>query len=370
MRVNKGLDQARPEWPAAASATGTAPVFETGTGALGGGAVQRFPETAAVPAARIEDPWERSGPDAAGPGELTVRLDRAEAGADRPDAARGCDGKAGGSERPVFVDESGRRSRRFRRIGMAVGLSCGAYAVVIAATLVSGNSNAPWLPVPGQGGGDKPASKVETSPEPTESALPSGTGAGAAVPGRPGRPGVSGISAPGTGAATGSAGPSTGAGTSAPTASAGPGGSGATAGPAPTATATGRAKPPAGGVTGPTTAPTPPPASTPADPTPSGGSGPTAPDPSASPGAGSGGGDSGGSGSGGGGGAATNAPGTVADGPSSPVPVTGEPVAGASGSATAPGPATSPGPTGAPAGDAGSGSAVGAQVTTTARTVA
>lgn len=348
MRVKKGLEQAQLEWPVAASATGAAPALGTGDA---GGEAQRFPETAAVPALRVEDPWERSGPDAADPAELTVRLDRAEAGADGADAARGSDGPPGGSDGPVFVDESGRRSRRFRRIGMAVGLSCGAYAVVIAVTLVSGNSNAPWLPVPGQAD-DKPASKVETSPEPSESALPPGTGDGA-VPGAPVLPGAPGISAPGAGKGTGSAKPSTGAGTPAPSTSAGPHKPGATPGAKPTATATGRTKPPAGGVAGPTTAPTPPPATTPPDPTPSGGGGSTAPAPTTTPGGGSG--DGGGT-SGGSGGAVTNAPGTVADGPSSPVPVSSEPAAtGAPGPTTDPGPASPPGPTGSPADGAGSG---------------
>src|SRR5690606_40866424 len=67
------------------------------------------------------------------------------------------------SEGPVFVDESGRRGRRYRRIGLAVGLACAGYAVVIVATLLSGNSDAPWLPVPGQEA-DAPAGQVDTSP--------------------------------------------------------------------------------------------------------------------------------------------------------------------------------------------------------------
>ncbi|BFO22016.1 hypothetical protein SHKM778_84040 [Streptomyces sp. KM77-8] len=46
----------------------------------------------------------------------------------------------------MFVDESGRRSRLYRRIGMAVGLACAGYAVVMVATLLSGNSDAPGCP--------------------------------------------------------------------------------------------------------------------------------------------------------------------------------------------------------------------------------
>ncbi|MFC9845546.1 hypothetical protein ACFWFF_08540 [Streptomyces sp. NPDC060223] len=84
------------------------------------------------------------------------------------------------SDGPVFVDESGRRSRRFRRLGMVVGVACAVYAVVILVTLLSGNSNAPWIPVPGQQD-DQPAGKVDTSPMPTESV--SSTGTGNAAPG-------------------------------------------------------------------------------------------------------------------------------------------------------------------------------------------
>ncbi|WP_055535123.1 hypothetical protein [Streptomyces graminilatus] len=84
---------------------------------------------------------------------------------------------AGAGDGPVFVDETGRRSRRYRRIGMVVGISCAVYAVVIVATLLSGNSDAPWLPVPGQQD-EQPAGKVDTSPLPAESARPSDPPAG------------------------------------------------------------------------------------------------------------------------------------------------------------------------------------------------
>ncbi|WP_105974360.1 hypothetical protein [Streptomyces geranii] len=76
---------------------------------------------------------------------------------------------AGAGDGPVFVDETGRRSRRYRRIGIVVGIACAVYAVVIVGTLLSGNSDAPWLPVPGQQD-EQPAGQVETSPLPAESA--------------------------------------------------------------------------------------------------------------------------------------------------------------------------------------------------------
>ena len=129
----------------------------------------------------LADPWGASvetGAGAADPDEVTVQLDgpapQGEAGG-KPGAGND------GSDRPVFVDESGRRSRRYRRFGMAVGIACAVYAVVIVITLLSGSSDAPWLPVPGQKD-DAPAGKVDTSPQPAESGHPSG-GSDSVAPG-------------------------------------------------------------------------------------------------------------------------------------------------------------------------------------------
>ncbi|MEU0071353.1 hypothetical protein ABZ027_17670 [Streptomyces sp. NPDC006332] len=134
--------------------------------------------------AGVRDPWGES--DGSGsshaldhdPHEVTVQLDGmgrqledllvGSGGADELGAAQD------GSDGPVFVDESGRRSRLYRRIGIAVGFACAVYAVVIVVTLLSGNSNAPWLPVPGQDE-RKPAGKVGSSTPPTDSATRAGT---------------------------------------------------------------------------------------------------------------------------------------------------------------------------------------------------
>ncbi|WP_171991043.1 hypothetical protein [Streptomyces sp. JHA26] len=112
------------------------------------------------------------------PHEVTVQLDAVQLGDGVIRRATSGPGKHAASEPsdgPVFVDESGRRSRRFRRIGIAVGGACAIYAVVIVSTLLSGNSNAPWLPVPGQEQG-KPAGQVDTTPLPSQSAQPSTSG--------------------------------------------------------------------------------------------------------------------------------------------------------------------------------------------------
>ncbi|WP_206439879.1 hypothetical protein [Streptomyces scabichelini] len=112
------------------------------------------------------------------PHEVTVQLDNVGRHLDdwlvqQAKGAPGAQGDQEGSDGPVFVDETGRRSRRYRRIGMAVGLTCAVYAVIIVATLMSGNSSAPWLPVPGKA--DKPAGKVDSPTLPPESAGPSGS---------------------------------------------------------------------------------------------------------------------------------------------------------------------------------------------------
>ncbi|WP_327355706.1 hypothetical protein [Streptomyces sp. NBC_01304] len=100
---------------------------------------------------------------------------------DEPEAAEG----------PVFVDESGSRSRRVRRIGWVLGICCAVYAVVLGVTLLSGNSDAPWMPGLGKDD-DRPAGRVDTSPGPSE--LP---GAGAQPVGPSTTPVPSGSASPG-----------------------------------------------------------------------------------------------------------------------------------------------------------------------------
>ncbi|MEU5278960.1 translation initiation factor IF-2 [Streptomyces asoensis] len=260
-------EDAQPEWPAAASPTRDSPVVGAGSQSLSGiggtplaslaGDSTRYrslldlsSENALLPApagsngvsenersSDLRDPWEEpaDGPDATAndPGEVTVQLDSLKKG--RPDADAA-------SDVPVFVDESGRRSRTFRRIGILVGIACGAYAVVIVAALLSGNAGAPWLPIPVPGHADeKPsAGNVDSPSSPDASASPGREGSGrrepgapdvtatatAAVPGRPGAsasPGASGSAAPSGGAspaarssASGTARPSTGPTASAP----------------------------------------------------------------------------------------------------------------------------------------------------------
>jgi hypothetical protein len=177
-------------WPASAgtvtagasSLTRTVPVrplFNDGPVFDDGPATELLPGVAPDPGRPLPASWEDSGEPSVGHDrhEITIQLDSASRADDVP--GKDVPASADVSDGPVFVDESGRRSRRFRRLGMLVAVACAVYAVVIVATLLSGNSNAPWLPVPGQEE-DTPAGQVETSPLPAQSVKPSGTGAATA----------------------------------------------------------------------------------------------------------------------------------------------------------------------------------------------
>ncbi|MGW0813691.1 hypothetical protein ACWD00_10635, partial [Streptomyces viridiviolaceus] len=223
----------------------------------------------------LSDPWQEAqdAPDAPhardtggsdhthDPHEVTVQLDAVQLGDGMLRQAKSGPGNGpDGSDGPVFVDASGRRSRRFRRLGIAVGIVCAIYAVVMVSTLLSGNSNAPWLPVPGQQEG-KPAGQVDTTPLPTQSAQPSTSGSAAPQT----SPSVGGgvTSAPGVDAP-------------APGASEAAGQPGTGTGPAPSASQT--APEPGGGATDPDptqSAPTSPDPGTVAPSTPSGGGEPS-----------------------------------------------------------------------------------------------
>ncbi|MGW0204718.1 hypothetical protein ACWDZ8_02450 [Streptomyces sp. NPDC003233] len=135
---------------------------------------------AALVSAERQDPEASAEPPAHEPvhtlPDVTVQLAPVGPGKTSPGSATKAPSAGGeGGDGPVFVDASGRRGRRFRRLGMAVAVACAGYAAVIAATLLSGNSTAPWLPVPGQGD-DKPAGQRHTSPHPSASSAQSLSG--------------------------------------------------------------------------------------------------------------------------------------------------------------------------------------------------
>ncbi|MFJ6432705.1 hypothetical protein [Streptomyces sp. NPDC091416] len=116
-----------------------------------------------------------------------------------------------GSDGPVFVDESGRRSKTLRRLGWVLAAIFVGYAVTLVVALLGGNSTAPFLPLSGQEGHRKaeevrtPATEgvtpgtedtPGTMPDVSPSALPQ-TGETASAPGGAVGAGVS--STPGTG---------------------------------------------------------------------------------------------------------------------------------------------------------------------------
>lgn len=180
MRENNWREDAQPEWPSVAAGTRGFPRSGDGTQAFpetrGSDVLASADQTEVLPkvgpeGADFADPWSNTHD----PHEVTVQLDAVSLRADNRLVGQAGGDSAEASDGPVFVDESGRRSRRYRRIGIFVGLACAIYAVVIVTTLLSGNSNAPWLPVPGQGQGEE-AGQVDNSPLPGETALPTDGG--------------------------------------------------------------------------------------------------------------------------------------------------------------------------------------------------
>ncbi|MDT0614214.1 hypothetical protein [Streptomyces lancefieldiae] len=113
-------------------------------------------------------------------------------------------GSGGG---PVFVDNSGRRARLLRRLGLLVGAVCVGYAAVLGLAFMGiGTSVGPSSLLPfGDGGGG------QDGPGPGGGARPRGglapTGAPPTGTGRPGRPATtpSSTAAPSTAASSGAA---------------------------------------------------------------------------------------------------------------------------------------------------------------------
>ncbi|MFC8621374.1 ribosomal eL19 family protein [Streptomyces anulatus] len=106
-----------------------------------------------------------------------------------------------GSDGPVFVDESGRRSKTYRRLGWVLASVCVAYAVTLVLAVLGGSSSAPWLPLSGTGEKAK-AEQAEEAPAPDGTA--DGTSGDAPEPG----PSVSGSAAAEESGAPGDATPS------------------------------------------------------------------------------------------------------------------------------------------------------------------
>ncbi|MFF8964288.1 hypothetical protein ACF1BK_16280 [Streptomyces globisporus] len=87
-----------------------------------------------------------------------------------------------GSDGPVFVDESGRRSKTFRRLGWVLATVCAGYAVTLVFAVLGGNSSAPWLPLSGPKEKAR-AEQVEDLPEPSAGTVDGGLADDAPEPG-------------------------------------------------------------------------------------------------------------------------------------------------------------------------------------------
>lgn len=74
-------------------------------------------------------------------------------------------GRGNEQRRPVFVDASGRRGRKFRRFGWILILASACCALMPVGVLVGGDSRAPWLPGLGRSDEDR-ADRVEMRPDP------------------------------------------------------------------------------------------------------------------------------------------------------------------------------------------------------------
>ncbi|MGW0791850.1 hypothetical protein ACWD04_27415 [Streptomyces sp. NPDC002911] len=74
------------------------------------------------------------------------------------------------SEGPVFVDESGRRSKTYRRAGWVLATICAVYAVTLVVSVLGGSSTAPWLPLSGQE--ERRSEEVEVRPAPSDDVVP------------------------------------------------------------------------------------------------------------------------------------------------------------------------------------------------------
>ncbi|MFF3487908.1 hypothetical protein ACFYXC_32185 [Streptomyces sp. NPDC002701] len=93
------------------------------------------------------------------------------------------DEAAGGA--PIFVDPSGRRAHRMRRVGWLVAAACVCSAATLGVVVADGNSTAPWLNIPGVLGSDDQARSTEVAPrpEPKASGAPDADGPSATATG-------------------------------------------------------------------------------------------------------------------------------------------------------------------------------------------
>ncbi|MEU4497472.1 hypothetical protein AB0F96_29495 [Streptomyces sp. NPDC023998] len=135
------------------------------------------------------------------PSEVTVQLDVRGRTLGEPAAPVPQESSDG----PVFVDESGRRSKKFRRVGWLLAVACACYAITLVAALLGGNSAAPLLPGLVQDDEER-TDTVQIQPDPSGGATAGATPG--SVPGAPTPTDSTGalLPQPSNGASTGIAG--------------------------------------------------------------------------------------------------------------------------------------------------------------------
>ncbi|MEU9185596.1 hypothetical protein AB0D14_13765 [Streptomyces sp. NPDC048484] len=92
---------------------------------------------------------------------------------------------------PVFVDPSGRRANRMRRVGWLVAAACVVSAATLGVVVTNGNSAAPWLHLPGTVGSERQnrsANEAGQQPERKEPGAPAADGPSSTAAGSPIRP--------------------------------------------------------------------------------------------------------------------------------------------------------------------------------------
>ncbi|MFI1096814.1 hypothetical protein [Streptomyces sp. NPDC020917] len=124
-----------------------------------------------------------------------------------PGATEQGPGHSRAADRPVFVDPSGRRQRRVRRLGRLLAIPAAAYVALLLSTALGGPSvNSPYLPLPaagdhrtgpaGPGAGDRTPATSPKGSSPaagSHAARPTaGSGTGGASP----RPSAAGTASP------------------------------------------------------------------------------------------------------------------------------------------------------------------------------
>ena len=76
------------------------------------------------------------------------------------------------ARKPVFVDSSGHRHRKIRRLGLVVAIPAVGYLVLLASSVLGGPQvDTPLIPLP-EAGKQQPAPKVKTTQQPAETPEP------------------------------------------------------------------------------------------------------------------------------------------------------------------------------------------------------